>query len=106
MATFWPDPVGINLRDLELGHIYHDQDISTSLQASQTVSYNEAQSSDDSWPNLPASTGTFTQTALAGPHLGMGAFSVDMSAHGDLQFNSAVGILGPYPRAEIQSYEY
>jgi hypothetical protein len=106
MATFWPDPVGINLRDLELSHIYHDQDISTTLQASQTILYNGVQSGDDSWPNLPASTGTFTQTALAGPHLEMGAFSVDMSAHRDFQFNSAVGIPGPYPRTEIQPYEY
>jgi len=88
MNDAWPYPTGIDPRLLELNHA-EAYDHNT---APQVFPSNGTQFGDDSWPKIPALTGSFVPTTLAGPHPDMGAFDVDMSAlGGDFQVNDAPG---------------
>ena len=90
MADAWPYPMDIDPRLLELnrtGSYNHNT-------ATQIVPSNETQYGGDSWPNIPASTGSFIPDPLAGPHLAIGFFDADMSAvGGDFQLIGAQGSL-------------
>ncbi|PMD40538.1 hypothetical protein L207DRAFT_582728 [Hyaloscypha variabilis F] len=86
MDAAWPNLMGVDPRDLLLNRTEsYDLNISP-----QENSSNGIQNSDDSWPSVQASTGGFMPTALAGPHLEIGVFDVEMPAlGGNYQINGA-----------------
>jgi len=88
MDAAWPSLMGVDPRDLQLNRTEsYDLNISPQENSSNGIQYN-----DDSWPNVQASTGGFMQTALAGPHLDIGVFDVEMPAlGGNYQINGAPG---------------